>query len=853
MIMVCIAMMLVPAGVVYASEPRNVHLTWQRDPRTSITVSWATDGVEPSTVEYGLDGSYGCVAVSEPGLIHHVELSGLEPSMTYHYRCGSEQGWSEDRTFVAAPGDDSASFVFVMLGDSRTNMQAWGEIARATLEIDPAFVLHNGDLVESGESQIQWNNWFAAAEPLLSRKVVMSVLGNHESNAPQFFRQFALPGARQYFSFDYANAHFVALNTEGIMGDEQLEWLERDLASSSATWTFVYFHRPMYSVGPHGSSLGVRDAWAEVLEKYHVDMVFAGHDHIYARTLPIHAGETADSSDAGTIHIVTGGAGAGLHLVEAWGSPWLVAAASEHHFVTLAVEGQTLRMEARLRDQSVLDSLVVNKTLRPDLTISDLAFSPSIPGLHGSANLSVAVWNRGQAPSGDFSVEMLIDGRSLGPAHCESLNPGRRTIIHFEWHTGDEAIYNLTALVDPYDLVDEGILEWNNAKSLGIRVSGPGPDLAPVSIRLRGGELSAGRAAVFEAVIANQGNADSDPFAVGFSAVNLNTSLSCTGLAAGGSTTLTLPQVVLEEGQCTVRVTVDPANALKEIDEANNELTIMIPIRDLIKAGPVYYPRGATEGEMILVKYDDVEGSLPDGTAECALVWGKNGWAPTTTRPHGTVTVTGWAETKMERGLDGLWTIMVPTDETYNWIDLRFRSGQLVGDYFDDNEGSSWAVPLRGWASKVVQELVDAIGLAALAGVDMQSYRTLLAEANQSFFAGDFAHAVEVAINPTREVRRLEAEAIYDVVERAYKEALEDNLTIPRGELMLRVSKESIQHNNFELAKSYLKSLLDAIETASASIPESVPCLGLVACLSAWALSALAHRDGEVIERLAPW
>jgi len=804
----------------YASQPHHLDLTWQHDPRTTVTVTWRTNESEPSLVQYGLDASYGLLASSGPGVIHHVELSGLKPSTTYHFRCGSEEGWSGDETFTTAPGNPSEPFTFVVLGDSRTDMYSWAGIARAALKTNPAFVVATGDLVESGRFQGQWDRWFEAAEPLLSRTVFMPLLGNHEENSPLYFEQFALPSARQWYSFDYGNAHFVILNTEGFLYGEQLEWLEEDLARSNATWRFVYFHRPMYSVGSHGCSLYVQRAWEGVLERYHVDMVFCGHDHIYSRTLPIYAGEAASSSDLGTIHIVTGGAGAPLHSIQASGSPWLAAAASEHHFLVISIDGSTLRLEARLRDQRVLDTLVLNKTLRPDLTVSELTLFPSMPRPHENATLSGVVWNRGQARSGNFSIQIMADGKMVGLIAAGPLAPGERAHFGVPWEGSDEGYHNLTALVDALNLVNEGILEWNNAKSLIALVSSPGPDLVPTSLRLVSGELSAGKNASFAAVIENRGSLPSPAFNVGFYAMGLNGTLSCPALEAGRNATVTFPPIRCTAGDWAVWAVADPEDAVEELDEGNNWLNVTIPVRDLIKLGPVYYPRGAAEGEDVLIKYDDVEGLLPDRSDECALAWGTNGWRTPRLRPAGTLSVAGWVESKMERGLDGLWTIMIPTDQSVNRIDFRFRNGQVVGDTFDDNGGSSWSLPMRGYATRVVKELGDAMRDAALAGVNVSSYESVLQEANRSFLLGDYPRAAEVAGDLTLELRRLEALTIYDRVAKAYGEALEENLTIPRGELMLRVAKESIENENFDLAKNFMESLSGAIEKARASVPQ---------------------------------
>ncbi|MHA1304834.1 MAG: fibronectin type III domain-containing protein, partial [Candidatus Heimdallarchaeaceae archaeon] len=65
---------------------RNIHLSWQNNSSTTITVSWRTVDEGPSIVEYGLTTSYGQRVTGDNGIFHHVELTNLQPNTVYHYR-----------------------------------------------------------------------------------------------------------------------------------------------------------------------------------------------------------------------------------------------------------------------------------------------------------------------------------------------------------------------------------------------------------------------------------------------------------------------------------------------------------------------------------------------------------------------------------------------------------------------------------------------------------------------------------------------------------------------------------------------------------------------------------------------
>ena len=68
-------------------------------------------------------------------------------------------------------------------------------------------------------------------------------------------------------------------------GSPQDRWLRDDLSANAAKCTLAYWHRPLFSSGPHGPSEQVRHAW-RVLHDFDVDVVLAGHDHLYERFAP---------------------------------------------------------------------------------------------------------------------------------------------------------------------------------------------------------------------------------------------------------------------------------------------------------------------------------------------------------------------------------------------------------------------------------------------------------------------------------------------------------------------------------------------------------------------------------------
>lgn len=64
--------------------------------------------------------------------------------------------------------------------------------------------------------------------------------------------------------------------------------LEKASKNKNIDWIIVMFHKPMYS--PLSKQLEeyiVRDKYQPLFDKYNVDLVISGHNHIYSRTLPL--------------------------------------------------------------------------------------------------------------------------------------------------------------------------------------------------------------------------------------------------------------------------------------------------------------------------------------------------------------------------------------------------------------------------------------------------------------------------------------------------------------------------------------------------------------------------------------
>jgi hypothetical protein len=107
-------------------------------------------------------------------------------------------------------------------------------------------------------------------------------------------------GTEKYYSFDYANIHFVCLDSElsdRAVDGPMLTWLKADLEANTRDWLIAFWHSPPYSKGSHdsdnifdnfGNMTEMRSNAVQLLETYGVDLVMCGHSHIYERSFLLH-------------------------------------------------------------------------------------------------------------------------------------------------------------------------------------------------------------------------------------------------------------------------------------------------------------------------------------------------------------------------------------------------------------------------------------------------------------------------------------------------------------------------------------------------------------------------------------
>jgi hypothetical protein len=349
----------------------------------SAVVRWRTNVASGTRVRWGLAAGALSNVADVPGTRseHEVALAGLAPQTTYYYSVGSTTqtlaGGDADHRFATPPviGARRPTRIWV-IGDSgmcavsaagctdagavRTGYLSFAGSAPADLW------LLLGDNAYNDGTDVEYTAGFFGVYPTVMRSTpVWPAPGNHEfgvSDSPTqsgpYYDSFTLPtaaesggvpsGTEAYYSFDWSNIHFVALDSHDTdrsapaspttnvcppgVGGAMYQWLCADLAATDQDFIVAFWHHPPYTKGSHDSDNVVdsggrmqemRERILPVLEAYGADLMLTGHSHSYERSVLLDGHYGASSSYSPALHAVDAGdgdpAGDGAYVKDALG------------------------------------------------------------------------------------------------------------------------------------------------------------------------------------------------------------------------------------------------------------------------------------------------------------------------------------------------------------------------------------------------------------------------------------------------------------------------------------------------------------------------------------------------------
>jgi 3',5'-cyclic AMP phosphodiesterase CpdA len=247
---------------------------------------------------------------------------------------------------------EAKSVRFAVIGDSGTGdsaeFQVGQELEQYRQRVGFDFVIMLGDNIYDNHSPDDFTKKFELPfKPLLDAGVKFyASLGNHDDpNVERLYKPFNMGGER-YYVFKKGDVAFFVLDSN-YMDPTQLAWLEKNLQSSQAKWKIAYFHHPLYSDGKaHGPDLDLRARIAPLFQKYGVNVVFSGHEHMYERIKP----------EDGIAYFISGNSGKLMdHNLRP--SPLMQAGLdTDRGFMLIEISGDKMYFQAISRTGKTVDS-----------------------------------------------------------------------------------------------------------------------------------------------------------------------------------------------------------------------------------------------------------------------------------------------------------------------------------------------------------------------------------------------------------------------------------------------------------------------------------------------------------------
>jgi hypothetical protein len=308
---------------------------------SNLIVRWRTSVPSSTRVLYGTDVANLNFGVSNETRVtdHEITLTRLLPDTKYFYSIGtSTQMLAGDATYFfrtsPLPGPAHPTRIWA-IGDFGTGFPAQQNVRDAyyaftgTRHTD-AWLMLGDNAYNTGQDSEYQAFVFNVYPTLFRQAIVWPTVGNHETAFNQtlsddydYYRIFTMPkngeaggvasGTEHYYSYDYANIHFVCLDSMTTIFRQRdgpmAEWIRADLADTTQDWIIVYFHHPAYTKGSHDSDLEfdlieMRENILPILESFGVDLVLSGHSHSYERSFLIdgHYGFSSSISEANFIN-----------------------------------------------------------------------------------------------------------------------------------------------------------------------------------------------------------------------------------------------------------------------------------------------------------------------------------------------------------------------------------------------------------------------------------------------------------------------------------------------------------------------------------------------------------------------
>lgn len=381
------------------SEAYNIVTNPGEDMSTSVQINWHSN-INDTFLEYTKvsDTEYQNKVVVQPEVrtfskpanengylsqgfsqryVCTVVLENLDPGTKYMYRVG-KTSFSDNYYFETASG--SGDFSFVHITDPQYANESGAEVFNTLLGkayemADVKFSFFTGDVVDRGGVESQWTMFFTRSN--INKGIIATGVGNHEyydaSSTPKTynnswynaFHNNPKNGPEKVLNssyyFVYNNVLFIMLDSESKELEALKTWFSKVVEENfDRKFIIVGMHRSMYGSIYAEHSVAVRRNWQGLFDKYGVDLVLSGHDHVYARSHRVYKNKISDNSIYGTTYVIGGSGGLkfyGGKANEMYAK--LVEYTSVANIIT--VSNNSISAQLINKDGNVLDTFSISK------------------------------------------------------------------------------------------------------------------------------------------------------------------------------------------------------------------------------------------------------------------------------------------------------------------------------------------------------------------------------------------------------------------------------------------------------------------------------------------------------------
>ena len=255
------------------------------------------------------------------------------------------------------------SVKYMAMGDSGTGERAQYEVAKQMVVWHEKFpfdmaIMLGDNMYGSQEPRDFILKFEMPYRTLLDAGVKFyAALGNHDLQTNVKYKPFNMGGER-YYTYNRKNVRFFVLDSD-LMDPKQVEWIKQQLKDSKSDWKICYFHHPLYSDGGrHGSEVDLRVTLESSFIQYGVNVVYAGHDHVYERLKP----------QKGIYYFVSGSAGQ-LRPGDLHRSAMTEAGFDQDQsFMLNEIDGDDLYFQVISRTGKTVDSGSIHRQSKPTTT-----------------------------------------------------------------------------------------------------------------------------------------------------------------------------------------------------------------------------------------------------------------------------------------------------------------------------------------------------------------------------------------------------------------------------------------------------------------------------------------------------